>query len=147
MRPDGPRREEGAGLIEVLIALVIFSLGLLALAALYVRAAPQPAQDAAAAAIQADATGAFAALAADPDALPVNVAQAMSVSSLPTPGLVQWFQAASSGVPGLAVSITSGPDASGNACSSQSCGITLTLAWKQMGATRSQEFYGQIGFH
>ncbi|MHB8409461.1 MAG: prepilin-type N-terminal cleavage/methylation domain-containing protein [Acidiferrobacterales bacterium] len=147
MHRDAPRREQGVGLIEVLIAMVIFSIGLLALAALYVRAAPQPMQDADAAAIQMAASGAFAALSADPTALPVNVAQATSASSLPTPGLAQWFASAENGLPGFTASIESGPDASGNACSAQSCGITLTLAWNQMGDTRSQEFYGQIGFH
>ncbi len=146
MRPDR-RNQRGMGLIEDMVSLVIFSIGLLALAALYIRSAPQPAEDSDVLSIQAAATGAFSALAADPAALPISVSQASTSGAMPTQALAQWFQSASPGLPGLSVSIASGPDETGNACSVQSCGVTLTLAWNQMGETRSQEFNGQIGFH
>lgn len=145
MRRD--RRQRGIGLIEAMAALMIFSVGLLALAALYIRSAPEPAENGAVMAIQSTASGVFAALQSDPSALPVDVTAATSGASMPTPALAQWFAAASSGIPGLTATIKSGPDAAGNACSPQSCGITVTLAWSQMGDTRSQEFYGQVGFH
>jgi len=140
-------RQRGMGLIEAMAALVIFSVGLLALAALYIRSAPEPAEDSVTMTIQAAASGAFTVLQADPSALPVSVTAATSGASMPTTALTQWFMAASSGIPGFTATIHSGPDAAGDACSPQSCGITLTLAWSQMGDTRSQEFYGQIGFH
>ncbi len=136
------------GLIEVLVAMLIFSLGLLALAAIYVRTAPAPLQDADAMAVQAAADSGMTALAADPAALPsISVSGATTASAMPTSALAAWYSAASSGLPGFTVSIKSTNDAVGNACSSTSCGITLTIGWTQMGDQRSQVFYGQVGIH
>ena len=147
MRHDLARREAGVGLIEVLVAMLIFSIGLLALAAIYVRTAPAPLQDSDVMAVQAAADGCMSALAVNPSALPVNVTAATNASSFPTPALAQWFTAASPGLPGFTVSIHSTPDAVGNPCSSTSCGITLTISWTQMGDQRSQVFYDQVGIH
>ncbi len=128
--------------------MLIFSIGLLALAAIYVRTAPAPLQDADTVAVQTAADGCMTAIAADLPQLPnINVSGATSASSMPTTALASWFSAASLGIPGFTVSITGTPDASGQACSPLSCGITLAIGWTQMGDQRSQVFYGQVGIH
>ncbi|MGC8703253.1 MAG: hypothetical protein ACP5RV_09985 [Thiomonas sp.] len=86
-------------------------------------------------------------LASNPAALPaLNVSSVNSTSSMPA-WLQGWFTQAQTEIPSLTVSITPGPDALGNACSSQSCGISVKLAWTQGSLQRSQVFNGQIGIH
>ncbi len=139
--------QQGIGLIDALVAMVIFSFGLLGLAALYTSASPAPSQNQSVMTLQAQADSLMATLATDPGALStLSVSGATSASSMP--GWLQaWFTQAQAQVqvPNFSVTITPGPDASGNPCSSQSCGITATLGWTQMGTPRSQVFHGQIG--
>ena len=141
-----PFSQRGVGMIDALVAMLVFSLGLLGLAALYQQSAPAPLQNQATTSVQMAAGSLLAQLWANPSALPVNVTNVTAASSMPT-ALQGWFAQEQSVLPGLAVTIVSGNDASGNACSSTSCGVTLTLAWKQLGSTRSQVFQGQVGIH
>ncbi len=137
-------KQRGFGIIDALVAVVIFAFGMAALAALYVRMAPQPYQDINVMQVQASANGLFAALSANPSILPVNVTGATNVSQMPQ-DLQSWFTQTASVLPGLTVSITSGPNATGDSCTPQSCGITLQMSWTQLGATRTQTFNGQVG--
>lgn len=136
--------QRGLGLIDALVAMVIFGFGMAALAALYVRVAVEPQQNAAVMQVQNAANSLLGALAANTSLLPVNVTNATTAAAMPQ-GLQSWFAQYAAVLPGLTVSITSGPDASGNTCSSVSCGVTATLAWTQMGIQRSQTFYAQVG--
>ncbi len=138
-------RQAGIGMIEALIALVIFSVGLLGIAAVYVQTAPAPAQNMDADSVQMAADAFMSVLFTDSTALPVNISNASSASAMPDAPLQNWFSQFQQVIPGLSVSVSSGPDGSNNACSSQSCAITLTLSWSQMGSTRSQVFHGQVG--
>ncbi|MBW4049430.1 MAG: hypothetical protein HIU89_16380 [Proteobacteria bacterium] len=141
-----PHSQRGVGMIDALVAMLVFSLGLLGLAALYEQSAPAPLQNQATTSVQMAGGSLLAQLWADPSVLPVNVTNVTTASGMPT-SLQGWFAQAQSALPGLSVSIASGNDASGNPCSSTSCGIALTLAWKQLGSTRSQIFQGQVGIH
>lgn len=137
-------RQRGLGLIDAMIAVVIFALGVLGVATLYLNAAPSPYQNAAVA--QAELTAqSFMTTAYDhASSLPISVSNATSSGSMPA-GFQGWFSQAQSQLPGLSVTVTSGTTASGAACSPTACGLTLRLSWKQMGSTRTQTFYGQIG--
>ncbi len=146
MRPSCPvRRQSGIGLMDVLVAMLVFSLGLLGLAALYVRAAPAPLQNMDTMAVQTAADSFMATLATETSSLPINMSNVTSASSITTTPLQQWFIQTAQNLPGLTVSVVSGNDALGNTCSSQSCGIQLTLGWTQLGSLRTQVFNGQIG--
>ncbi len=144
MQARSPAKQRGFGLIDALVAVVIFGFGMAILAALYVRMAPQPYQNGNVSQVQMGANGLFAALNANPSALPVNVSGAQAASQMPS-ALQPWFTQTASTLPGLVVSITSGPNALGAACTPQSCGVTVQLSWTQLGTTRSQTFYGQVG--
>ena len=141
------RRQSGIGLIDVLVAMLVFSLGLLGLAALYVRAAPAPLQNMDAMAVQTAADSFMATLATETSSLPLNASSVTSSSGMPTTPLQQWFSQTVQNLPGLTVTVVSGNDALGNPCSTLSCGIVLTLGWTQFGSLRTQNFYGQIGIH
>lgn len=138
------RTQRGLGMIDVLVAMVVFALGMSGLAYAYLRVAPAPLQNASAAQTQMASMALFAQVSAQPWILPVNVQGVSTASGLPT-ALQPWFSQEAALLPGLTVSIASGPDASGNACSSKSCGLTVTLAWTQLGMQRAQVFYGQVG--
>jgi type IV pilus assembly protein PilV len=147
MRPDSkPRRSQlGVGLLDALVAMLIFSFGLLGLAALYVRSAPAPFENQTVISIQTQADSLMSALASNPGALSsLNISSVNTAANMPA-WLQGWFAQAQAQVPSLTVSITPGPDAMGNACSTQSCGISATLAWQQGNTQRSQVFNGQIG--
>ena len=150
MRRDAPvlaRRQRGVGLIDALAAMLVFSFGLLALAELYMNALVVPVADQQVVAVQNQAQSLMATLQSQPSSVPsLSVSAVSSASSMPG-WLQNWFTQSSAQLPGLTVTIATGADAAGNACSSTSCGITLTLGWKQGAQTRSQVFNGQIGFH
>lgn len=149
MRPEFPSRpaQHGLGLIEVLVAMLVFSFGLMGLAALYVRAAPAPFVNQTVMAVQTAADSLMATLATQPASLAsLSVSGVSSPTKLPT-WLQGWLTQAHTQVPSLTVSIVPGKDALGNPCSAQSCGITATLSWTQGSAQRSQVFHAQIGIH
>lgn len=142
----GQRRQRGVGLIDALVALLVFSFGMLALTSLYVNARVTPLADRQVIMVQTQAASLMAVLQSDPVAVPsLSVSAVTSQSSMPS-WLQNWFAQASAQIPGLSVTIATGADAAGNACSSMSCGITVTLGWTQGALTRSQVFNGQIGF-
>jgi len=151
MRPEPKfhRAQRGIGLIDALVAMVIFSFGLMGLAALYASSAPVPYENQSVMTLQAQADSLMTTLATNPGALSaLNVTGVTTASNMP--GWLQgWFTQAQAqlNAPGFEVTITPGPDASGNACSAQSCGITVTLGWTQMGLSRTQVFHGQIGIN
>ncbi len=152
MRPE-PKfsrcAQRGIGLIDALVAIVIFSFGLMGLAALYASTAPAPYENQSVTTLQAQADSLMATLATNTSALPaLNVTSVTSASGMPA-WLQGWFTQAQAQLqaPGFNVTITPGPDAIGNACSAQSCGITVTLGWTQLGLPRTQVFHGQIGIH
>lgn len=154
MPPETPAppvrpRQRGASLIEVLVSLLIFSFGLLGLAALYVRAAPAPYENQTVIAVQSAADSLMAVLAEDPDALSsLSVSNVSSPKNMPgTPPLDAWLAQAQVAVPSLSVTITPGADALGNSCTQFSCGITAVLSWTDGSVQRSQTFHGQIGIH
>lgn len=141
--------QRGIGLIDALVAMVIFSFGLMGLAALYANTAPTPYENQSVMTLQVQADSLMSTLATNSAALSnLNVAGVTTASGMPA-WLQDWFTQAQAQLqaPGLNVTITPGPDASGNACSAQSCGITVTLGWTQMGLSRTQVFHGQIGIN
>ncbi|OIQ90646.1 hypothetical protein GALL_274380 [mine drainage metagenome] len=144
MRPDR-LRQRGFGLLEVLIALLIFSLGMLGVSALYARTAPQPYTNGTVSGVQMAADALFAILGANPSVLPVTVSSAAQASSMPTTSLSGWYSQYAQLIPGLTVSIAAQNNANGTACSTSSCGVQLTLGWTQGSTKRSQVFHGQIG--
>ena len=137
--------QHGFGLLEVLIALLIFSLGLLGLSELYARMAPQPYTNGVVSEVQLAGDSLFAILGANSSVLPVNVSSAAQASAMPTTALSDWYAQYAQVLPGLTVSILAQNNASGTACSSSSCGLQVTLGWVQGLTHRSQVFYGQIG--
>lgn len=149
MRPDRriPHRQFGASLIEVLVALLIFSFGLLGLAGLYARGAPTPFENQNVIGVQMAADSLMAALASNTPGLPsCAVTKVNTAAGMPT-WLQGWLAQAQAQIPSLAVTIVPGNDASGNNCSSTSCGITATLYWTDGATQRSQVFHAQIGIH
>jgi Tfp pilus assembly protein PilV len=141
------RRQRGVGLIDALAALLVFSFGLLALAELYMNALIVPVADQQVVAVQNQALSLMSALQSDPGAVPsLSVSGVSSTSGMPS-WLQGWYAQSAAQLPGLTVTIATGADAAGNACSATSCGITLTLGWKQGSQSRSQVFNGQVGFH
>ncbi len=141
------RRQLGASLIEVLVALLIFSFGLLGLAGLYARGAPAPYENQSVIDVQTAADSLMAALATDMAGLPNSgVTKVSDPKSMPS-WLKDWLTQVQAQIPSLAVTIVPGKDASGNSCSSTSCGITATLYWTDGSSQRSQVFHAQIGIH
>lgn len=145
MRRRNLRRQAGFTLLDTLVALLIFTIGLLGLSAMYVRAAVQPFQNQQIAGAQLAANALFATLSVDPSVLPLQLSNAASPSAMPSTALSDWFQQYAQQLPGLKVSVVSQNDATGTACSSTSCGVQLTLQWTQGSAQRLQQFHGQIG--
>lgn len=140
-------RQRGVGLIDALAAMLVFSFGLLGLAALYVDSASAPFTDQTVVSVQTQADALMSMLATNQPALSGLSVSGVSASSSMPSWLQGWFSQAAAQIPGLSVTIVPGADALGNACSSTSCGITATLSWTQGSSTRSQVFHGQIGLH
>ena len=140
-------RQTGLGLISVLVALLIFSFGILGLVSLYATTVPVGTQNRFAM-NAAQAGQAFWAVGnANPQAVPnlgfAHLSDAPSVLA----GWVQ--QLKGSFPPGVDSSATTGPGVdqpSTGTCTSQSCTVQLTISWSQYGLTRSQVFYEQFGF-
>ena len=149
-------------LISVLVAIVIFGLGMLSIASLYSLAVP--AQTANQEALDTAAFGNqfWAILQASPQVVPqlgAGVTQSYTSASASAPAALQpWlaniFSTPSMMLPGAKVTITTGAGADGNPCdvsnpTAQLCGVTLTIAWaagKGGGGARSQTYQYQVGF-
>ena len=141
----GGNRQRGVGLIDALIAMVILGLGIIGLLRLYVDAVPVPSENNAQAQAQMAAYSFMALAYENTSKLPVNVSNASSASALPSV-FQSWFNTYSASIPKMSVTVVSGADALGNACSpTATCGLTLTISWAQLGQTRSETFYGQVG--
>lgn len=144
-RESARRGQGGFTLLDVLIAMLVFSLGMLGLSAMYVRAAAQPFDNAHVAEAQMAAQALLATVRTNPSLLPLQLQQVGSPAGLSAPALADWFTQYSSMLPGLQVSVTSQADASGNACGSSSCGLRLTVSWLQGQTRRQQVFDAQVG--
>ena len=158
-----PPRQRGLSLISVLVAIVVFGLGMLSIASLYGLAVP--AQTANQEAVDTAAFGNrfWALLQSDPAVVgdigagtSVNYSAA-NVATAPAelqPWLDGVFSNAQSLLPDAQVTIATGPGADGNPCSAATpatttCGVTLTIAWNAGvagGAHRSQTYDYQVGF-
>lgn len=153
-------RQAGMSLISVLVAIVIFGLGMLSIASLYGLAVP--AQTANQETLDAAAFGNqfWAILQASPQVVSQigSGATYTNASSSAPPALQPWlteiFNTQTMMLPGAKVTITTGPGADGNPCDVSNpaaplCGVTLTLNWgagKGGGGTRTQTFQYQVGF-
>ena len=144
MPRKGRDSQRGLGMVEALIAMAIFALGMAALAAIYVRESPVALQNQSASAVQTIAESFYSTLTVDPSMLPLNLTGASAASQFPS-ALQDWFTQAAQELPGLSVSVGSVDDAEGNPCSSLSCGVQLSLSWQQLGERRTQVFHGQVG--
>ena len=145
--PPARRRHSGMGLISVLVALLIFSFGILGLVSLYASAVPVGTQNRFAM-NAAEAGQAFWAVGnANPQAVPNLAFAHLTAAPSVLSGWVQQLKA--SFPPGVDASATTGPGVdqpSGGTCTTQSCTVQLTITWSQFGLTRSQVFYAQFGF-
>ena len=153
--------QRGFSLINVLITVLVFSLGLLALGAVYGRLVDVQTQNQNLMWMAPWSNGFWGIVQANPGVLAslTNVTYtSANVSAAPAP-LQNWLgqvtTAASSpaALPNASVQIQTGPDAgTGNTCataitSPTGCSVTLTIRWSQNGTTqnRSQIFYYQFG--
>jgi Tfp pilus assembly protein PilV len=138
--------QRGFGLIDAMVAVVIFGFGMAALAALYVRMAPQPLQNTNVVQVQMAANSLIGALTSDTDVLPLSESNVTSADALPA-SLQGWFSQQAALLPGFTlVSLTSSNGPTGRPCSpAGGCVIDFTLAWTQMGTVRQQAFHTQIG--
>lgn len=137
-------RQTGLGLISVLVALLVFSLGILGLAALYAQVVPVGAQNR----FAMNAANAGQAFWAVGNANPQQVPNLNFTTLSSAPGvLATWVQQLQASFPpGVNATATTAPDPLGNPCSAQSCSVTLTITWPQFGVTRTQTFHEQFGF-
>ncbi|MGC8508344.1 MAG: type IV pilus modification PilV family protein [Thiomonas sp.] len=154
--------QAGMSLISVLVAIVVFALGMLSIASLYGLAVP--AQTANQETLDTAAFGNqfWAILQASPQVVSqigADTTQTYTNASTSAPAALQpWltnvFNSPSMMLPGAKVSITTGPGADGNPCdisnvSAPLCGVTLTITWaasKGGGGARRQTFQYQVGF-
>lgn len=132
----------GFSLIEVLVALVILSVGMMGLAKAYLTAVPAVGQD------QEVTTAATAALAfwslTQQQAQQPQAFTATTAAQAPA-YLQSWMQQYSAALSGLRVQLTTGPDVLGNPCSSSTCALTLSMSWQDHGVNRRQTYVYQQG--
>lgn len=162
-RPSSLSRplQRGMSLISVLVAIVVFSLGMLSIASLYSLAVPavtsnQYATDSAAfgnqfwALVQAN-PGVVGQLATG-GTTTYTAGSAGTAPAALQPLLANVFTNPATLLPNAKVIITPGPDAQGNACSATSCGLGLQIQWSDVGsaksdnALRTQKYAFQVGF-
>ena len=149
MRPDPTirRAQLGVGLIDALAALLVFSLGMLGLVSLYGDAVVAPVSDQQVVKAHQQINALMAVLQSQPSQVPsASVSGVTSASGMPS-FLQNWFQQTLGELPQLKVTLAVGNDGGGNSCSSNSCGVVVTLQWTQGIATRKKIVHGQIGFH
>ncbi|MDY0329506.1 MAG: prepilin-type N-terminal cleavage/methylation domain-containing protein [Thiomonas sp.] len=148
--------QSGLSLISVLVAIVIFGLGMLSIASLYSLAVP--AQTANQETLDTAAFGNqfWAILQASPQVVSqigANATATYTSASNNAPAALQpWlaniYDSPSMWLPGAKVTITTGPGAEGNPCDVSNpnaplCGVTLSFAWN---GNRSQTYHYQVGF-
>ena len=139
-----PNRQAGMGMISVLIALIILSFGILGLASMYAKTVPMPAQDRMAQRAAAAGQAFWAVLQANPQAV-----SSMNFSSLAAAPnvLSSWVQQLQLSLPpSVNATAQTGNDALGNPCTVNSCSVTLTITWNQLGGARKQVFNENFGF-
>jgi len=155
-------RQLGMSLISVLVAIVIFGLGMLSIASLYGLAVPAETANEETLDTAALGNQFWAILQASPQVVSQIGAGASQTYTSATgsapaalqPWLANVFNTPSMMLPGAQVTITTGPGADGNPCNVSNpntplCGVTLTLTWaagKGGGGTRTQTFQYQVGF-
>lgn len=164
-RPSG--HQHGMSLISVLVAIVIFSLGMLTIASIYTLAVPamtanSEAMDTAAfgnqfwGALQANPSILNAMFGTQPSAGAQVTYSPSSYTSAPPalqPMLSNLFSPSHMNLPNASVTITAQNGADGNPCSAPTppasplCGVTLLINWTpSSGTLRSQTFNYQVGF-
>lgn len=157
--------QDGFTLLSILAAMVILAFGLLVLAKAYVGVTLAGTQNGIVSELAQQGNGFWGVIQANPVLLAPGSGLAGTFTSAnidTAPAPVQpWLtallstQANPSALPQGSVSITTGPDsASGNACSSAGCSVSMVIRWNQTvrgnvpepGAqTRSQAFSFQFG--
>ncbi len=155
----------GFTLIEVLIALVVFALGMLGVAEIYARLIPVATSNQSVIDTAAIENQFWATLQANPAAV-VNALGTSATTSYTqsnytsAPGALQpWltniFANPQMQLPGASVAITTGTDALGDPCSVSSsnviCGVTLSMTWNNAPGggpinTRSTTAQYQLGY-
>jgi Tfp pilus assembly protein PilV len=166
------RHQAGLSLISVLVAIVIFSLGMLSIASIYTMAVPAVTANEAATDTAAFGNQFWALLQANPGLVgqlgtttPTTYTSANATSA---PAALQPWLAGIFGpavftstayagsqqtmLPNATVTITPGPGADGNACTAPTptttlCGVTLSIQWQPNSqTTRTQTYNYQVGF-
>lgn len=156
----------GMSLLSVLVAIVVFGLGMLSVASLYSLAVP--AQTANQETVDTAAFGNqfWAILQSNPSVVStiqsasggvLSFTSPSSISGAPAPLqplLKAVFNNTQTMLPGASVTMQTGNGAEGNPCDVSTptapiCGVTLTLKWqagKSVGGQRTQTFNYQVGF-
>ena len=168
----GSRHQAGLSLISVLVAIVIFSLGMLSIASIYTMAVPAVTANEAATDTAAFGNQFWALLQANPGLVgqlgTTTVTTYTSANATTAPAALQPWLAGIFGpgvftgttyagtqqtmLPGPTVTITPGPGADGKACTAPTptttlCGVTLNIQWQPNSTTtRSQTYNYQVGF-
>jgi len=149
------RRQTGVGIISVLIAMLVFSLGLMGLASAYARMTTLMTQDQNLLRVSQLANSYWAVVQANPAVVTTaGTFTSENINDAPA-ALRPWLTqatSASGGMSDLTVTLTTGNDAALNtACATTGCSVTLQLGWAQAGDdraasfNRSQTFYFQFG--
>lgn len=152
--------QRGFSLVNVMVTVLVFSLGLLALGAVYSRLVGAQTQSQNLMRLAPWGNSFWGVVQANPAVLTTmaNTYTAANVTAAPAP-LQNWLNqvlvTAPLALPNGSVTIQTGPDAaSGNACSTTTgCSVTLTINWAQNAdpntsgtpIARSQVFYYQFG--
>lgn len=156
-------QQAGMSLLSVLVAILVFSLGMLSLASIYGLAVPAQTANQEATDTAAFGNQFWALLQANPGLVaqigtPSATVQYTSTTGAPTalqPLLNNIFSNSQSLLPNASVSITTGPGADGNPCTtvvsppSALCGVTLVITWNptnKANGLRTQTFNYQVGF-
>ncbi|WP_449370255.1 type IV pilus modification PilV family protein [Thiomonas sp.] len=165
--PATPVGQVGLSLISVLVAIVIFSLGMLTIASMYTLAVPAVTANAEAMDTAAFGNQFWSALQSNPGIVntlfgtqpaagaKVTYTAATYTSAPPAlqPMLTNLFAPSQMNLPNASVTITAQNGADGNPCSAPAspaqpiCGISLLINWTpSSGSQRSQSFDYQVGF-
>jgi Tfp pilus assembly protein PilV len=152
--------QRGFSLINIMVTVLVFALGLLALSAVYSRLVGAQTQSQNLTRMAPWGNSFWGVVQANPAILTTMASTytAENVAEAPAPlqsWLAQILVTAPLALPNGSVTIQTGPDAaSGNGCTTTTgCSVTLTISWAQnanpntSGAsiTRSQVFYYQFG--